>query len=204
MKKLLALALVALSITSCSKYTLTSSGVLNNSNMSDYKTFTMQEVSPGDLPKGITDTDLIRLYRALGSELIARGYTYVEEGKGDADLTMYLGLSTKEHVETTTDSNGISVGVGGYPYYPYGRRYYRYYGATPYTYGYIGNTTTSTELVTDGILVVDLVANSDEKHVFYTQIKANIDGEQLILKDYNELTKVAEKAFKKFPIPKAE
>lgn len=201
MKKLFMMAIIALAMSSCSKYVLTSSGVLNNSDLSIYKSFTLQEISVEDLPDGVSDTDLIRLYRAMGNELVLRGYTYVESG--DADLTLYLGLSTKEHMETTTTNNGVNVGVG-VGAYPYGRRYYRYYGPTPYVQGYVGTSSTSTELVTDGILVVDLVANSDNTHVFYTQIKSNIDGEKLILKDYDELAKAAEKAFKKFPIEKVE
>ncbi len=190
---------MAISMVSCSRYVLKSSGALNGSNLESYKSFKMQSISKDELPKGITDTDLTRLYRALGNELTKRGYTYVS-GNGSADLTIHVGLSKKQHLETDVSSSGVGLGVGvGGPRPGYGG--YNYYGPTPYTHSYFGTSTATTELVTDGILVVDLVDNSNNNHVFCSQISAKIDGEQLILKDNEQLAKAAAKAFKKFPVP---
>ncbi len=199
MKRFILLSIMAISMVSCSRYVLKSSGALNGSNLESYKSFKMQSISKDELPKGITDTDLTRLYRALGNELTKRGYTYVS-GNGSADLTIHVGLSKKQHLETDVSSSGVGLGVGvGGPRPGYGG--YNYYGPTPYTHSYFGTSTATTELVTDGILVVDLVDNSNNNHVFCSQISAKIDGEQLILKDNEQLAKAAAKAFKKFPVP---
>ncbi len=198
-----ALVIASLAV-SCSPYSLKSSGALNGADLTTYKSFTLAKIAKEDLPKGITDTDLVRLYRALGSQLTARGYQYVESAD-DADMTLYLGLSTQQSLETDLNTTGFSGGVGVAGYGPYGAGYrgvrpYRYYGPTPYVGSYFGTTTATTELVTDGVLIVDLVENSDNNHIFCAQIKANISGEQLILKDNAKLADVAEKAFKKFPV----
>lgn len=199
MKKLLALTLSVISMTACSPYILKSSGALNNSDLTSYKSFQIQQIDKTQLPPKVSDVDIIRLYRSLAAELEKRGYKYVEEG---GELTMHLGLSTKKHLETSSNTTGFvdGVGVGGRGYKSsWGG--YNYYGTTPYVHGYFGTTTSTTELVTDGVLVVDLVDNSDNNHVFYAQVSANIDGEQLILRDNEKLAKVAAKTFKKFPLP---
>ncbi len=202
MKKIVLLTLAIISLVACSPYVLKSSGALNGSDLTSYKTFQIQQIDTSKLPESISDTDLMRLYVALSNELKKRGYTFVKEG---GDLTMHLGLSKKRSLETTSNTSGVVAGVGA-PLYKNGRTWngYNYYGATPYTHGFVGTTTTSTELVTDGVLIVDLVDNSDKNHVFYAQVSANIDGEQLILKDNEKLAKVAATAFKKFPIPAAK
>ncbi len=199
MKKILFLLATAISMAACSPFILKSSGALNNSDLASYKSFEIQQIEQDKLPKNVDDTDIIRLYRALATELEKRGYTFVKSG---GDLTMHLGLSKKQHVETTSNTTGFVNGVGAPGYRNNGSwGGYNYYGATPYVHGYYGTTTSSSELVTDGILIVDLVDNSDKNHVFCAQISANIDGEQLILKDNEKLAKAAAKVFKKFPLP---
>lgn len=203
MKKLLLLSLVAITMVSCSRFVLKSSGALNGSNLESYTSFKMQTIQKDELPKGVSDTDLTRLYRALGNELTKRGYKYVA-GDGAADLTLHVGLSKKNHIETDVSSTGVGVGVGvgyGGPGPRPGFGGYNYYGATPYTHSYFGTSTSTTELVTDGILIVDLVDNSNNSHVFCAQLSAQVDGEQLILKDNELLAKAAAKTFKKFPVP---
>ncbi len=197
----LAIACLAMS---CSPYSLKSSKALNGADLTTYKSFTLAKIAKEDLPEGIADTDLVRLYRALGSQLTARGYKYVESGDG-ADMTLHLGLSTQQSLETNVDRSGYVAGVGVAGYGPYGAGYhgarpYSYYGPTPYVGSYFGTSTATTEVVTDGVLIVDLVENSNNNHIFCAQIKANISGEQLILKNNAKLADVAEKAFKKFPV----
>lgn len=204
MKRFLFLPLIAMVMVACSPFTLKSSGALNGSDMTSYKSFKFQKIDKDKLPKNISGNDLVRLYQALANELTARGYEFVK-GDGAADLTMHVGLSTKQSVETNVNTTGIVDGfggVGGVGVHGGPGRYggYNYYGATPYVNGYLATSNATSELVTDGILIVDLVDNSNNNHVFYSQISANLDCEQLIIKDNEKLAKAAAKVFKKFPV----
>ncbi len=206
MKKILLFLMTAAIAVSCSPFVLKSSGALNGSDLTAYKSFKMQSIIKDSLPAGVSDLDLLRLYRALGNKLVERGYTYVE-ADGTADMTVYVGLSKRNKLETDVNTSGVGVGIHGGYGYGYGpgyygpRGYYNYYGATPYVNSYFGSSVATTELVTSGVLVVDLVDNKDNNHIFYAQISADIDGEKLVLKDNEVLAKVANKAFKKFPVP---
>lgn len=207
MKKFLFLAAVAMCLASCSPFVLKSSDVLNGSDLTSYKSFQLQKIEKDKLPEAIMEPDVERLYYVIAQELVARGYTQVQSG---GDLTVYVGMTTKESIETDVDPGfvnvGVGVGVGGAPYGPRpGWGGYNYFGATPYVHAYYGaDPTITTEVVENGVLMVDLVDNSDNNHVFCTQISAKITGDQLILKDNEKLTKAAEVLFKKFPLPKTK
>ncbi|MFI3318000.1 MAG: DUF4136 domain-containing protein [Rikenellaceae bacterium] len=199
MKRFLLLAALAVSMASCSPFVLKSSGALNGSDLTIYKTFTVQKIDKSDLPENIAEYDILRLYKALGNELVLRGYSYVADASA-ADLTLHLGLSKKRHMETDSFTSGIAGGFAGGPGRGPGHGGYNYYGATPYAHNYFSTTTSNTEMVTEGVLVVDLVDNKGNNHVFCAQISANIDGEQMLLKDNKLLGEAAAKAFKKFPV----
>lgn len=196
---------MALCLASCSPFVLKSSGVLNGSDLADYKTFQLQKIDKESIPEGIMEPDVERIYYVIAKELEKRGYTQKESG---ADLTLYMGLSTKESIETDVDPG---VGVSGYvgvgapiagprPVGGWGR--YQYFGPTPYVHAYYSDPTITTEVVENGVVMVDLVDNRSNNHVFCSQISAKITGNQLILRDNEKLAKAAETLFKRFPLPK--
>lgn len=203
MKKLLFLVALAIGLASCSPYVLKSSGVMNNSDMSSYKSFQLQKVDKNKIPEGIMEPDVMRLYYVIAKELEKRGYTQMESG---ADLTLYIGLSTKDSIETDVENNVALTGYVGVAPGPIGPRGgwggYNYYGPTPYVHAYYGDPTITTEVVKNGLVMVDLVDNSDSNHVFCSQLSGKMSGDQLVLRDNEKLTEAAEKLFKKFPMPK--
>lgn len=203
MKKIVLLAFAAICMASCSPYVLKSSSVLNNSDLSSYKSFQMQKVEDDKIPEEIMKPDVERIYYVIAKELESRGYVQKESG---ADLTVYLGLTTQDHIETSVDGSAVGVHVGtayGYGPAPIGWGRYRYMGALPYNHAYYStsNATATTEVVTEGVVIVDLVDNSDNEHVFCAQLESKLSGDQIILKDNEKLTDAVGTLFKKFPVP---
>ncbi len=203
MKKIIFIVAAAIAMASCSPYVLKNSKVLNDSDLASYKSFQIQKIEKEKIPEGIMEEDLMRVYYVLGKELERHGYTQVESG---GDLTMYLGLSTEDSLETSVQPGTGVHGYVGTGIAPMPGRYgrFNYFGATPYVHGYYGDPTIETEVTTDAILMDDLVDNSYNSHVFYSQLGANMDGRQLIIKDNEKLTKAAQTVFKKFPLPAAK
>lgn len=200
MKKLLTLAFAAICMASCSPYVLKSSSVLNDSDLSSYKSFQMQKIDDEKLPEEIMKPDVERIYYVIAQELKSRGYVQQDSG---ADLTVYLGLTTKDHIETDVDASTVGMNVGvGYGIAPRRWGRYRYLGPTPYTNAYFTtDATTTTEVVTEGVVVVDLVENEDNTHVFCAQLESKLSGDQIILKDNEKLADAVSTLFKKFPLP---
>lgn len=200
MKRVFLVSLVAfaLLIVSCSRYTLVSSKVLNGGDLTSYKSFTIQQVDKESVPSGLMVADVKRICSAIAQQLKLRGYQEVKSG---GDLTVHVGLSINKRLETNTnaDAFGVGVGVGAYPRAGWGG--YNYIGATPYVHGiYNVNSTSTTELVKNGVCAIDLVESDSNKHVFCAQLSGDISGDQLVLRDDRELVKVCEKLFKKFPV----
>lgn len=204
MKRFLLVPLVALVLilASCSRYTLVSSKVLNSADMTSYKSFSIQKLDEKSMPAGLELNDVKRICSALAQQLKLRGYDMVKSG---GDLTLHVGLTVSNRVETTTNTDGFAMGVGvgvGVGVGPRGGwGGYSYVGAPTYVHGFYDSTSTSTsELVKNGVCAVDLVETESNKHVFCAQLSGDIQGDQLVLRDDSELIKACETLFKKFPI----
>jgi len=184
-----ALGLIAILLTfGCAgTYTLEHSQVLNETNLSLYRTFSiapytkaMHSKQKGQAP--LSELDYNNLANAIRTQMLSRGYN--EEPR--ADLVINFSLFTERNADITTNL---------YPDYFYGR-----YGMySPYAYRpYRGYTTT--RLYKEGIWVVDFIDVQRKMHVFSAAVSAEMSPKKLSLKDMSEIQEAGRVLFKKFPV----
>lgn len=195
--KLAVIALAVVAISSCSRYSLVNSKVLNNGDLTKYKTFSMQELETKNLPEGVKIDDAQILYYEATKALQARGFSKVESG---GDMTVYMSVSMKKSIETNTDTVGVGVGVGYGPGGPGWGGRYNTFGAVPYTHGVYSTSSTTSEVVVDGFLMLDLVDTKTNIHVFSAEISSRLGSRGELINDSEEMAKAMDKLFKKFPI----
>lgn len=188
-----------MTMASCSRYSLVNSKVLNNGDLTKYKTFSLQELDTEKLPEGVKVEDAQVLYYEATKALQSRGFTKAESG---GDMTVYMSVSMKKSIETSTDTVGVGVGVGvGYgPGGPGWGGRYNTFGAVPYTHGVYSTSSSTSEVVVDGFLMLDLVDTKSNIHVFSAEISTRLGSRGQLINDSEEMAKAMDKLFKKFPI----
>jgi hypothetical protein len=184
-----ALGLVAIALTyGCAgTYTLEHSKVLNETNLSLYKTFSIAPYAQakhvkqkGQAP--LSELDYNNLANAIRTQMVSRGYN--EESA--SNLVINFGLFTERNADITTNL---------YPDYFYGRMgMYSPYAYRPYR-GY-----TSTRIYKEGIWVVDFIDVQRKMHVFSAAVSAEMSPKKLSLKDMSEIQEAGRVLFKKFPV----
>ncbi|MFR9650932.1 MAG: DUF4136 domain-containing protein [Rikenellaceae bacterium] len=189
------LLLLATIISSASAYTLDSSKVLNNADMSSYRSFSLITVKSEKLPPSFNVGDAQMLKQAVANELKSRGYVELRRG---GDMQIDITLSAEKSVERSRETVGSrSVTTGGRVGSGVGP------GSGTYRSGSLSLSTTGTaEVVTDGVISVDIKESRGGKYLFSAKLSSISDLQDLILKDNVELNKAIEKLFKRYPVKK--
>lgn len=194
MKRILLSLIVVFAVISCSPFSLEKCQVLNDADLSSYKTFMLEQIDESDLPTRFMQSDLQNIYDAISDEMTSRGYKQVSS---NADLLVYMAVSVKDELETNVESTTVPV---GYRYNYFGRGPVRLAG------GFHGAISTPTEITTEvvkeGYLMLDLVDTKTNNHVFYSEIKTAADGTKY--RDLNMLKAAAQKLFSQFPVEQAK
>lgn len=193
MKNLAIISCLVLLLSSCSAITLEKSEVMNNANLSSYKTFMLEPIEESDLPVKFLKEDLQNISNAVASQLEMRGY---KEVKSNADLLVYLAISVQHSLESNVDPSYSTVVGGGYRYNYFGRGPRRYGVSTVYT----GPTEVTTEVKKEGHLMMDLVDTKTNLHVYLSEISAEADGSKY--RDISVLNEAVGVLFSKFPVPR--
>jgi hypothetical protein len=188
---LLVAATVALS--SCaSTYKLEHSAVLNKTEISTYRTFSIAPFSDADrMPKKgkavLSEEEYNNLANGIRSEMAARGYT--EDSA--SDLKINFSLFVERNADITTNL---------YPDYYYGRfgMYHPYVFRRPYT-GY-----TSTRIYKEGIWVINVVGAKNKILLYSAAVSAEMSPKKLTWKSPDEIAKASAVLFKKFPVKPAK
>lgn len=181
------IAAFAFLLTSCGTYTLKQSDVLNNADMSSYKTFMISKADNSQLPGTLMPEDAANIGKAVAQQLIDRGYKQVST---NPDMIVYLALSVEQVIET---KDALPPG-GGFGY--------RYFGPrAAYVHSYYDDAQIISGVSTQGLLMMDIVDAKRNIHVFCSEISALADGDGEKVKDLNELKKATDVLFSKFPIP---
>lgn len=181
------IAAFAFLLTSCGTYTLKQSDVLNNADMSSYKTFMISKADNSQLPGNLMPEDAANIGKAVAQQLIDRGYKQVST---NPDMIVYLALSVEQVIET---KDALPPG-GGFGY--------RYFGPrAAYVHSYYDDAQIISGVSTQGLLMMDIVDAKRNIHVFCSEISALADDNGEKVKDLNELKKATDVLFSKFPIP---
>lgn len=140
--------------------------------------------------KILNDLQKARIEKAFGAEFKKRGIEFVEEGKGDMIVTLYVITEAKTQVTANTTS------MGGYGGYGYGG----YYGYGPgYGWGGGHSTTTFNEYdYTDGTLIVS-VYDAEKKQLIWEAIGSKTIDDNPRDPEANA-AKVAEQIMYNYPV----
>lgn len=186
MKKLLPVLFGVMAfLCSCSPYTLENSKVLNNANLSTYKTFTIQPADAANLPEGALMGDVENIYKAIANQLIARGY---KEVPSNPDMLVCLAMSVSQKIET---KDALPPTTGRFGYHYFGAR-------ASYVHSYYDDAKIISGISKEGLLMMDIVDASNNVHIFCAEVSAIADGTKI--KDMQQIQEAAAKLFSKFPV----
>lgn len=174
----------ALLLFSCTgSFILEKSKVLNNADLSSYKTFMMQTPQEKNIPDKMSIIDVRNLYESVVKQMIERGYVLV---RSNPDIIVNLAVSIEQKIETK-DAIPPGTGVG-----------YRYFGArAAYASSYYSNAQIISDIRIEGLLMLDIVDARKEQYVYVSEI-STVKSNQF--KDLATLNQAVALLFKKFPV----
>lgn len=185
MKKSLLLIFLSLVLfNSCGNpYHLAKSNVLNNADLTKYKTFMIQAAEQSCLPEGWLVSDAQNVAKAIVAQLESRGYKRVST---NPEMIVYLAASEKQVIET---KDAIP------PTATYG---YRYFGPrAAYAHSYYDNTQIISDIRVEGQLMMDIVDSQDNIHIFCAELTA--EKGSMDIKDLTQINEAIATLFSKFP-----
>lgn len=187
-RAILTLLAALLMFSSCGTYTLHNSKVLNNADMSSYKTFMIQPAEEAMIPEGLSMGDVKNIANAVSTQLKMRGY---QEVSTNPDMIVYMAMSVKQVIETKDAIPPATPGFG-----------YRYLSPrASYVHNYYNDAQIISGISKQGLLMVDIVDAKENIHVFCAEVSALADEKGAKVKDLNELNEAAALLFSRFPIP---
>lgn len=189
--KFLGLAILLMSIASCSTIKVTSD-YDKSVDFTQYKTFEYYGWAE-ESDKLMNDLDKRRIEEAFATEFKTRGLTPVESG-GDLIVALFIVVEQKTQTTASTNTTGMGGGYGGY--------YGGYYGNGP-GYGWGGNTHSTTTVSTYdyevGTLVCDVFDKGNESLIWEGIGRKTID-EKKETRDEN-IPKAVAAIMETYPVP---
>lgn len=202
MKKILyslLLGIAALSLGSCSPFTLVNSETYNNADLASYHTFrivTPDEDGANGLPDGMQMVTYYNIAAAIREQMIERGF--VEDSA--SPLLINLGITVHREIQTAPAPLPPAPPIGPAPVPgPYYNGYYPYF-IYPRPY-YWPNAQVITGIYKEGVLTMDMV-NIQEKLPLYTASVATIlENGQSQFRNLSGIAEAVETLFSRFPVP---
>ena len=174
------LPILLLFLYSCSSITVTAD-YDREVNFTAYKTFSMLKWRPEN-NRLVTEFDKRNIQSAVISEMKQRGYRYMEIG-GELAISVFILLEDKTSYNSYTDY------YGGYGYY---------YG-TPWGWG-PGRTTVTQYNYTQGTMIFNVFDAKEKKLIWQGTAYGEVDDKPQ--RDENNIPKVVDQVFFKYPISK--
>lgn len=178
------LIIIAAVVSSCSPFSLESSKVLNNADLSTYKSFSIQPANEATLPEGVFIGDVNNIYKEVANQLIARGY---KEVPSNPEMLICLALSVSNKVETKD-----AIPTTGFGYHYFGPR-------ASYVHSYYDDAKIVTGISKEGNLMMDIVDAKNNIHIFCAEVSAVADGTKI--KDLQKIREAVSMMFSRYPVP---
>lgn len=187
--------LIALS--ACSgPYHLLANKLLNNADMTTYKTYTFvpyeQQHTPNPWRINISEADYNAITNAIRWEMNQRGFTEAPDGA----ILIDVGLTVLRNATVNTT---IYPAWGGIRYY-YPGGFRRFGGWSPYWRDRAYRAYTTAKIDKEGVLVMDMIDAKRDVHLFTSAVSAVLDPTHQQLKDPVQLQQACDVLFSKFPI----
>ncbi len=193
--------IMALSLSSCSPFTLVNSETFNNADLASYKTFHIVTPDQGKMIPGMQMVTYYNIAAAIRQQMVIRGYTEDPQ----SPLLINIGLTVHREIDTEPASWVYGPAYrpywgpawGGYaPFYMYP---YSYYWPQPDP-----NAQVITGIYREGVLTMDLV-NLPEKLPLYTASVATIlnngEGQSAEFRNLQGINEAVQTLFSRFPVP---
>lgn len=188
--KNLILLLVILSLVSCSSVKVTYN-LDRGVDFTEFKTFSLY---PWDTyqDKVVNDYDKQTILMSIKSEMIQRGYQFVEKG-GDLMVSPFVIVSKETSYQSYTNHYGGWAGYGGGWGYGAGMGYYGY-GMGP---GYATTTVSKTDYLA-GTMIIDIFRLDGKKLIWQGVAKGEVT--QDLAKRDKRLPLVIKEIFSNYPV----
>lgn len=202
--------MLALTMGSCSQYSLVNSQVYNGADLAAYRTFRI--VVPGDsvrLAPGMTMVTYYNIAAAIREQMDMRGY--VEDPA--SPLVINMGITVSKDIATEPLWQALGPGLVGAPIggpvgppYPYYGRWWNgcapwfMYPRSYYWPGWDSNAQVITGIYREGVLTVDMF-NWDQKLPLFTASVATIlDNGDSQFRTLKGIAQAVNTLFEKFPV----
>lgn len=213
---------IALTMTSCSTFSLVNSEVYNNANLSDFHTFRIITPGEGTLPPGMEMVTYYNIAAAIREQMVERGY--IEDPA--SPIVINIGLTEKKEVMTEPLAAvapppapvgpppgpvGPPPGPGG-PAGPPPMNWFPYYGPgpapgyapffmMPRSYYWNPNAQVVTGIYEEGVLTMDIVNISTKEALYSSSVATILEPGDAQFRNLTGIAEAVKTLFSKYPIP---
>ena len=212
-------AVMGITLTSCSPFSLVNSEVYNDANLSDFRTFRIITPDEGSLPPGMESVTYYNIAAAIREQMVERGYVESPE----SPIVINLGLTVKKEIQTEPRSfvappPAPAFGGPGVPPppRPYGSNFYPYPGPGPapayapyfmmprsYYWGsyYNPNAQVITGIYREGVLTMDNVDVATKVPLFSASVATIMEPGNAQFRNLSGIAEAVQTLFSKYPVP---
>ena len=201
------LSLMALSLTSCSTFSLVDSQVYNDANLADFHTFRIITPGEGKLPPGMEMVTYYNIAAAIREQMVERGY--VEDPS--SPIVINIGLTVKNQVYTEpVASLAPPPGPIGPPpmnWFPYGGPGpgpgpgFAPFFMMPRAYYWNPNAQVVTGIYKEGVLTMDIVDMADKIALFSSSVATILENGDSQFRNLTGIAQAVKTLFEKYPVP---
>lgn len=207
-KSLLALsAFTAMTLSSCSTFTLVDSQVYNNANLADFHTFRIITPGEGKLPPGMEMVTYYNIAAAVREQMVERGY--VEDP--ESPIVINLGLTVKKEVYTepvaalAPPPPPMGPPPPGPNWFPYGgpgpAPGFAPYFMMPRSYYWNPNAQVITGIYKEGVLTMDIVDIQTKLALFSSSVATILQNGDSQFRNLSGIAQAVQTLFEKYPVP---
>lgn len=203
------LAVLLLTMTGCSAYTLVNSEEAQGTNLAAYHTFRIASPKDGSLPEGMTQVTYYNIAAAIREQMVERGF--VESPQ--ATLLVNFGITVRTGETAVPYTNTVATTVPavapppppppapgpGMPPPTRGPRPFAPMFVYPRTY-YTTYTQWVPTVYQEGTLIMDLVDLPQRQMVYTSSVATILDGSGR-LQTLEGIAQAVKVLFSKFPVP---
>ena len=203
-------ALLGMTFTSCSTFSLVNSEVYNNANLADFHTFRIITPDEGSLPPGMEAVTYYNIAAAIREQMVERGYVESPE----SPIIINIGITVHKEVETAPAYAvyGGPLGPGpGMPPPPYGNWFpyggpgpapgFAPYFMMPRSYYWNPNAQVVTGIYKEGVLTMDIVDMATKTALFSSSVATILEPGDAQFRNLSGIAQAVQTLFSKYPVP---
>lgn len=207
-----AMAMAAMTLSSCSTFSLVNSEVYNNADLADFHTFRIITPDEGSMPPGMTSVTYYNIAAAIREQMVERGY----EESPQSPIVINIGLTVHKEIDTEPAYmayGGPMWGPGpGMPpppppgnWFPYGgpgpAPGFAPYFMMPRSYYWNPNAQVITGIYREGVLTMDIVDMATKTALFSSSVATILEPGDAQFRNLSGIAQAVQTLFSKYPVP---